>query len=264
MVNIIISGIENFADIKKAFSTTINTIIFSDDDNENLNTLEKNLICPVVEYNIAQDFYDIKLFTEYDDTRSLQIITKNNRTSIEDAKRYRAKIEEMAELIEDENELWVFPEWEENQYYALNKKITFNGILYEVIKEHTSQREWTPDVARALFFQKSGFIEEWPYWAQPLGEYDTYIRGSKVSYLNSQTGNMAHWISDIDMNNNEPGVQSWTKVWESNSNWPDWIQPSEIDIGYAMNAQVSHKGKHWISDIDNNIWEPGVQNWTEQ
>ena len=26
---------------------------------------------------------------------------------------------------------------------------------------------------------------------------------------------------------------------------------------------MTHKGKTWISDADNNVWEPGVYGWTE-
>jgi hypothetical protein len=31
-----------------------------------------------------------------------------------------------------------------------------------------------------------------------------------------------------------------------------------------MGAKVSHNGKHWISDVDNNVWEPGVYGWSEE
>ena len=32
---------------------------------------------------------------------------------------------------------------------------------------------------------------------------------------------------------------------------------------YPMGAKVSHNGKHWVSDYDANIWEPGVFGWHE-
>ena len=32
-------------------------------------------------------------------------------------------------------------------------------------------------------------------------------------------------------------------------------------IGF-INA-VTHGGKTWVSDVDGNIWEPGVYGWTE-
>ena len=34
-------------------------------------------------------------------------------------------------------------------------------------------------------------------------------------------------------------------------------------VAYAQGAKVSHNGKHWISDVAANVWEPGVYGWTE-
>lgn len=28
--------------------------------------------------------------------------------------------------------------------------------------------------------------------------------------------------------------------------------------------KVAHNGKTWVSDVDNNVWEPGVYGWIEQ
>lgn len=45
--------------------------------------------------------------------------------------------------------------------------------------------------------------------------------------------------------------------------WPDWTPVvSALDV-YPRGAKVTHKGKHWTSDVDNNSWEPGVFGWTE-
>lgn len=45
--------------------------------------------------------------------------------------------------------------------------------------------------------------------------------------------------------------------------WPEWIQPVGSTDAYAKGAKVSHLGKHWISDVDANVWEPGVAMWHE-
>ena len=42
---------------------------------------------------------------------------------------------------------------------------------------------------------------------------------------------------------------------------PDWVQPSSVNP-YMKGQKVEHKGKIWISDIDNNVWEPGVYGWS--
>lgn len=43
---------------------------------------------------------------------------------------------------------------------------------------------------------------------------------------------------------------------------PEWVQPSSTNP-YMAGDKVLHNGKTWTSDIDNNVWEPGVYGWTE-
>ena len=49
----------------------------------------------------------------------------------------------------------------------------------------------------------------------------------------------------------------------STEEYPEWIQPTGAHDAYALGAKVSHNEKHWISDIDNNVYEPGVYGWSE-
>ena len=43
---------------------------------------------------------------------------------------------------------------------------------------------------------------------------------------------------------------------------PEWEQPDSTN-GYAKGDKVTHKGKTWVSDVDNNVWEPGIYGWIE-
>ena len=43
---------------------------------------------------------------------------------------------------------------------------------------------------------------------------------------------------------------------------PEWEQPDSTNP-YSKGDKVTHNGKTWTSDIDNNVWEPGVYGWTE-
>lgn len=43
---------------------------------------------------------------------------------------------------------------------------------------------------------------------------------------------------------------------------PEWVQPDSTNP-YSKGNKVTHNGKTWISDIDNNVWEPGVYGWSE-
>lgn len=52
----------------------------------------------------------------------------------------------------------------------------------------------------------------------------------------------------------------WTRT--STEEWPEWIQPTGAQDAYNQGDKVTHNGQHWISDIDANVWEPGVYGWT--
>lgn len=52
------------------------------------------------------------------------------------------------------------------------------------------------------------------------------------------------------------------------SDWPEWVQPTGAHDAYAKGSQVTHNGKRYVSEIDANVWEPGVLGsdflWTKQ
>lgn len=43
---------------------------------------------------------------------------------------------------------------------------------------------------------------------------------------------------------------------------PDWEQPSSTNP-YMKGDKVRHNGAVWVSDLDDNVWEPGVYGWTQ-
>lgn len=53
----------------------------------------------------------------------------------------------------------------------------------------------------------------------------------------------------------------WKEV--SLDEWPAWVQPTGAQDAYNQGDQVSHNDKHWTSDVNANVWEPGVYGWTE-
>lgn len=62
----------------------------------------------------------------------------------------------------------------------------------------------------------------------------------------------------------EAAASLWTRIADPTQEWPEWIQPTGAHNAYALGAKVSHAGKHWVSNVANNVWEPGVYGWTEQ
>lgn len=55
----------------------------------------------------------------------------------------------------------------------------------------------------------------------------------------------------------------WTKIGDPTEEYPAWSQPLGAHDAYAQGAKVSHNGKKWVSDVANNVWEPGVYGWSE-
>ena len=120
------------------------------------------------------------------------------------ARKFRKFIEQMSENATDEEALdniLAFPKWEVDRVYFLDERVRYNDVLYKVLQQHTSQADWTPDVAVSLYVRVS--IEEWPEWVQPQGSHDVYMKNDKCSH------NEKHWISLVDSN-----------VWEPSENVP--------------------------------------------
>ena len=62
------------------------------------------------------------------------------------------------------------------------------------------------------------------------------------------------WTPDV-------AVSLWART--SADEWPEWIQPTGASDAYQAGDKVSHAEKHWVCDVDNNVWEPGVYGWSE-
>lgn len=55
----------------------------------------------------------------------------------------------------------------------------------------------------------------------------------------------------------------WTQIGDPGEEWPEWIQPIGQHDAYAAGNKTTHNGARWISDVDGNVWEPGVYGWTK-
>lgn len=91
--------------------------------------------------------------------------------------------------------------------------------------------------------------------------YD-YFAGEKVSYNDKYYRCIQSHKSQVDW---APDVAAslWVNIPDPLEEWPEWVQPIGAQDAYDKGAKVSHNEKHWISDIDANVWEPGVYGWSE-
>lgn len=109
--------------------------------------------------------------------------------AIEFRKRINANLQATRKLIRvdelSEEELLGMIDLYENYYtyhnYEVGEMFQYEGKLYKVIQEHTSQDDWIPSELPALYLNMmpENVI---PEWVQPVGSHDAYNIGDKVIF----------------------------------------------------------------------------------
>lgn len=99
-------------------------------------------------------------------------------------------------------------------------------------------------------------------WAYPIAYTVGQLRrhnGKLYKCVQAHTS-QADWTPDT-------AASLWSVAADPAEEWPAWSQPVGAHDAYAKGAKVSHNGKHWTSNVDNNVWEPGTAGtenlWTE-
>lgn len=102
-------------------------------------------------------------------------------------------------------------------------------------------------------------IELFPKWKTD----ETYLIGERVRFEDTLYKCLMNHTSQETWT---PPVSPslWVRVDDPGEEWPEWRQPTGSTDAYPKEAKVSHNEKHWTSDIDANVYEPGVYGWTEQ
>lgn len=131
------------------------------------------------------------------------------RFTRKEAEKYRDIIRKAADNLSDNDAAYapmIFDRWEVNASYEVGKRVCYNDKLYKVLIAHTSQADWTPDVAVSLFAEvlipDPSVI---PEWVQPSST-NPYMKGDKVRHIGKI------WVSTIDYNVYEPSVYGWDEV----------------------------------------------------
>lgn len=167
----------------------------------------------------------------------------------------------------------VYPDWDgNNKSYKTGDWLKYgedelgDARLYQVLQDHTSAPEWTPDTATSLY-KRVGISEDGtPKWVQPVGATDAYKKGDVVEHKD------AKWVSDIDNNVWEPRVYGWTKQSDSSggdtpvtpdpepdtpsTDVADFVQPTGAQDAYKKGDKVKYNGKIYESLIDANVYSP--------
>ena len=99
------------------------------------------------------------------------------------------------------------------------------------------------------------FIE----WAYPIAYTVGQIRrfNGRLFRVAQAHTSQADWTPDAT-----PAL--WVLIGDPGEEWPEWAQPIGAHDAYMRGDRVTHNGGRWVSDIDGNVWPPGVHGWTEQ
>ena len=95
-------------------------------------------------------------------------------------------------------------------------------------------------------------------WAYPIAYTVGQLRrhnGKLYKCVQAHTS-QADWTPDT-------AASLWSVAADPAEEWPAWSQPVGAHDAYTAGDRVSHNGKHWTSNVDSNVWEPGVYGWTE-
>lgn len=109
-------------------------------------------------------------------------------------------------------------------------------------------------------------IDMFPRWEDNIGKTITNDDIAKGLNRYQHNGELYKVVQPtVFQTQYEPGAEGTSSIFVKISleEWPEWIQPTGSHDAYAKGAKVTHNAKKWTSDVDANVWEPGVYGWTE-
>ena len=166
--------------------------------------------------------------------------------------------------------------------YKKDDRFTYNGILFKVNQDHTSQEQWIPGESgtESLYGVIKVNSSGYDVWKQPTGAHDAYNIGDIVEYKGILyksliDGNV--WAPDVyprgwqeydaststEPSTPDPGTETPTEP--SEPDYPDFVQPTGAHDAYKKGDIVRYNGKLYQSLIDGNAYSPDAypQGWQE-
>lgn len=131
-----------------------------------------------------------------------------------------------------------------------------------VIEEARALRGQMEEVATTIPDDTApNYARMFPKWSGDSVSYSTGVRvrydGELYKCLQGHTSQPA-WDP-------KAAPSLWAKVLagQDGTEIGEWVQPDSTNP-YMKGDRVTHGGKRWISNVDHNVWEPGVYGWDEE
>lgn len=181
------------------------------------------------------------------------------------AKQLRPIIEKAVQSLPDSEAVaskTLYPKWEDlvklgSVTSEVGYKFRYDGELYKCRNANPKfSAEWVPGIDTAALYERidekhaGTFGDPIPYngnMTLVIGKY--YSQDGVVYECIEGTG-----IPVYDKLANLPRyVRVATEPEHPGKEYPEWVSGQK----YAKFDKVSHNGKRWESQVDNNVWEPG-------
>ena len=131
------------------------------------------------------------------------------------------------------------------------------GLIYDLATQtRTAINTLTANATDEVALQAITLYDEWN------GDSVEYETGKRVRYNNILYKVLQDHTSQDDwMPDQAPSLFAKVLIPDENV-IPEWEQPESTNP-YMTGDKVTHNGKTWVSDVDGNVWEPGVYGWSE-
>ena len=106
----------------------------------------------------------------------------------------------------------------------------------------------------------------YPAWEQLVAKKAECKAGTVFRWGENADGETQLWsfVSDYTPSEIYPpdmDISHYNKIGITEDGTPIWTQPLGATDAYMAGDVVSHKDQLWVSEVDNNVWEPGVYGW---
>ena len=136
--------------------------------------------------------------------------------------------------------------------YQYRKEIDRNSLTANIVFVTLAENETIDEVTATEHVE--AFSQWEPNVAYKVGNLRTYDE-KLYKCLQAHTS-QADWTPDITS-------ALWKIAGNPADEWPEWSQPIGASDAYMSGDKVSYNEKHWISNVDNNVWAPGTYGWDE-
>lgn len=153
----------------------------------------------------------------------------------------------------------LLPAWNSTESYNKGITVRYGDDLY-TSNEKVAMSDQTPDKDTTLWKKvvpKDSDGKD--VWIQPISAASGYSKDAVVSY--GQT----LWVSQVDGNIWTPGTDltKWMEAGPKGGDVNDYIPVTKSREPYSEGQTVFVGDKSYISKANDNVWDPGVTQWSE-